>query len=179
MTGSTIDLAVLAAVALAAILGASSGALRQLVQLAAVVAGALAARHLAAPVAAGLGRLASAQVARAIAPAFLFLGVAALVSLVGGALLRGTAVARAVRGPVDRGVGALLGGLKGALVAWVLLSVLALSAGVAPEGTARAVRASQLVDLAARYNVVERVAPDGAKTLERYRTRGEGEPVKR
>ena len=76
-------------------------------------------------------------------------------------------------------MGALLGGLKGALVAWVLLSVLALSAGVAPEGAARAVRASQLVDLAARYNVVERVAPDGAKTLERYRTRGEGEPVKR
>jgi membrane protein required for colicin V production len=180
VTGSTIDLAVLAALALAAILGATSGALRQLVQLAAVVAGALAARHFAAPVAAGLGRLASAPVARAIAPAFLFLGVAALVSLVGIALLRGTAVSRAVRGPADRGLGALLGGVKSALVAWVILSVLALSAGIAPEGAAtRAVRSSQLVDLAARYNVVERVAPDGAKALERFRTRGEGEPGRR
>lgn len=169
MTGSTIDLAVLAALALAAILGASSGALRQLVQLAAVVAGALAARQFAAPVAAGLGRLASAPVARAIAPAFLFLGVAALVSLVGVALLRGTAVSRAVRGPADRGLGALLGGVKSALVAWVILSVLALSAGIAPEGAARAVRSSQLVDLAAHYNAVERVAPDGAKALERFR----------
>jgi membrane protein required for colicin V production len=162
VTGSTIDLAVLAAVALAAILGASSGALRQLVQLAAVVAGAFAARHLAAPVAAGLGRLASAPVARAIAPAFLFLGVAALVSLVGGALLRGTAVARAVRGPIDRGLGALLGGLKRRPRRGVLLSVLALSAARA-GGRARAVRSSQLVDLAARYSVVERVAPDGAR----------------
>lgn len=179
MTGSTIDLAVLAALALAAILGASSGALRQLVQLAAVVAGALAARQFAAPVAAGLGRLASAPVARAIAPAFLFLGVAALVSLVGVALLRGTAVSRAVRGPADRGLGALLGGVKSGLVAWVILSVLALSAGIAPEGAARAVRSSQLVDLAARYNAVERVAPDGAKALERFRTRGEGEPARR
>lgn len=179
MTGSTLDLAVLAALALAAILGATTGALRQLVQLAAVIAGALAARHLAAPVAAGLGRLASAPVARAIAPAFLFLGVAALVSLVGVVLLRGTAVSRAVRGPADRGLGALLGGVKSALVAWVILSVLALSAGLAPEGAARAVRSSQLVELAARYNLVERVAPDGAKALERFRTRGEGEPGRR
>jgi membrane protein required for colicin V production len=179
VTGSTIDLGVLAALALAAILGASSGALRQLVQVAAVIAGALAARQFAAPVAAGLGRLASAPVARAIAPAFLFLGVAALVSLVGVALLRGTAVSRAVRSPADRGLGALLGGVKSALVAWVILSVLALSAGIAPEGAARAVRSSQLVDLAARYNAVERVAPDGAKALERFRTRGEGEPARR
>jgi len=179
VTGATIDLAAVVAVALAAILGASSGALRQIVQLAAVVAGVFAARHLAAPVASGLGRLASAPIARAIAPMFLFLGVAALVSLVGGALLRGTAVARAVRGPADRGVGALLGGAKGALVAWVILCILALGAGAAPERLARAVRSSQLVDLAARHDVVERVAPDGAKTLERFRTRGEGEPARR
>ncbi len=179
MTGATIDLVVLAAVALAAILGASSGALRQTVQLAAVVAGVFAARHLAAPVAAGLGRLASAPAARAIAPMFLFLGVAALVSLVGGALLRGTAVARAVRGPPDRGLGALLGGAKGMLVAWVVLCILALGAGAAPERFARAVRSSQLVELAARYDVVERLAPDRAKALERLRTRGEGAPARR
>lgn len=179
MTGTTIDLAALAAVALAAVLGASSGALRQLVQLAAVAAGGLAAHHLAVPVAAGLGRFASAPVARVVAPTFLFLGVSALISLVGGALLRGTAAARAVRGPADRGLGALLGGVKGALGAWVLLSILALAGRLAPEGLSRALRSSQLVDLAGRYDLVERVAPDGARTLERFRTRGEGEPERR
>lgn len=179
MTGPAIDLAALATVALAAILGASSGALRQVLQLVAVVAGVLAARHLAAPVAAGLGSFASAPVARAIAPAFLFLGVTALVSLVGGALLRGTAVSRIVHGPADRGLGSLLGGVKGLLGAWVLLSILALGASLAPRDVERAVRSSQLVELAARYDLVARVAPEGARTLERFRTRGEGEPARR
>ena len=143
--------------------------------------GGLAARHLAAPVAAGLGRLASAlrRAARS-RPTFLFLGVAALVSLVGGALLRGTAVARAVRGPADRGVGALLGGAKGALVAWVL-AVALLALGAAAARSASRARSARASSWTSRRGTTwwQRVAPDGAKTLERFRTRGEGEPARR
>lgn len=173
MTGPALDLAALGAVALAALLGASSGALRQLVQLGAMVAGILAARQLAAPVAAGLARFASEPVARVVAPAFLFLGITALVSLVGVALLRGTAVSRVVHGPADRGAGALLGGAKGVLGAWALLSIASHAAALAPA-VERAVGASQLASLAARHDLVERLAPGSARALDRLRARGEG-----
>lgn len=152
----TLDLVVLAALALSALAGAASGALRQLVSLAAAGAGVLAARAFGADVAAGLARRFSPP-ARALAPALLFLGAFALASLAGALLLRGTGLARAVRGPADRGAGALLGGAKGALVAWALLSLLALAGDLAPEALRARARDSDLAALARAHNLVARL----------------------
>jgi membrane protein required for colicin V production len=166
-----LDLAVLLIVALGAVLGAVSGALRQLVQLAAVALGWLAARRLGAAVAEGLGRSLPPLLARSAASAVLFLGVAALVSLVGALVLRGTGFAHAVRGPADRGVGALLGGVKAGVVLWVLLSALALAGAAAPRALAVDPRASEFAALARSYNLLERIAPEPVRAIERLRDR--------
>ncbi|HET8538870.1 MAG TPA: CvpA family protein [Anaeromyxobacter sp.] len=152
----TIDLVVLGFLAVSALLGAGSGALRQLVSLAAVGLGVLAARAWTVEVGAGLARRFS-PAARPLAPALLFLGTFALASLVGAAVLRGTGVARLVRGPADRGAGALLGGAKAALVAWALLSVLALAGDLAPAALRARARESQLAGLARAHNLVARL----------------------
>jgi membrane protein required for colicin V production len=162
----TLDLAVLALLAVAALLGAASGALRQLVSLAAVVLGVLAARAFSDDVAAGLARTVS-PVARHLAPLLLFLGIFALASLVGLAILRGTGVARVVRGPADRGAGALIGGAKGTLAAWVLLSALALAGDHAPELVLRRTRESDFAALARSHNLVRTLDPGAARALER------------
>ncbi len=162
----TVDLAVLGLLAAAALLGAGSGALRQLVSLAAVALGVLATRAWTDDVAAGLARTVS-PVARFLAPLLLFLGIFALASLVGLAILRGTGVARVVHGPADRGAGALLGGAKGALAAWAVLSALALAGDHAPDFVLRRTRGSQLASLARAHNLVARLHPDAARTLER------------
>lgn len=162
-----LDLAVLAVLAAASIAGASSGALRQVVSLLAAVLGWLAARHLGADVAAGFARTIPAGLARVLAPAFLFLGAFALGSLAGGLLLRATGLSRIVRKPADRGIGALLGGLKGGLAAWVILSALALAG---PPGSGRVGRwseGSDLLAIARRHNLLVRLDPDAAETLER------------
>jgi membrane protein required for colicin V production len=153
-----LDLAILAALAIAALSGAMSGALRQVVQLLAVGAGWGAARHLAAPVAGGLARTLSPLLARSAASALLFMGVFALVSLIGGAVLKGTGVARAVRGPADRGVGGLLGGAKAGAIAWVLLSALAVAGAAAPAWLPIHPRTSQFAALAAAHNLLERAS---------------------
>jgi membrane protein required for colicin V production len=162
----TVDLAVLGLLAAAALLGAGSGAIRQVVSLAAGVLGVLAARAWTADVGAGLARRFS-PAARPLAPLLLFLGVFALASLLGAVLLRGTGIARAVRGPADRGAGALLGGAKGALVAWALLSALALAGGWAPDALAARARGSDFAALARRHNLVTRIDPAAAQQLER------------
>jgi membrane protein required for colicin V production len=162
----TLDLAVLGLLAAAALLGAASGALRQLVSLAAVVLGVLASRAWTGEVGAGLARRFSAA-ARPLAPVLLFLGVLALASLAGAILLRATGIARAVRGPADRGAGALLGGAKGALVAWALLSALALAGDRAPAAIAARARDSDFAELARRHNLVTRLDPEAARRLER------------
>jgi membrane protein required for colicin V production len=168
-----LDLAVLLIIAVAAVLGAVSGALRQVVQLAAVALGWLAARRLGTAVAEGLGRSLPPLVARSVASAVLFLGVAALVSLTGALVLRGTGVARAVRGPTDRGVGALLGGVKAGAVIWVLLSALALAGEAAPRAFALDPHTSEFAALARRYNLLERLAPEPVRALERLRGGGQ------
>lgn len=162
-----LDLAVLALLAAASLAGAVSGALRQVVQLGAVVLGWIAARQLGAAVAAGLGRSVGALLGRALAPAILFLGVFAAASLAGGLLLRASRLSRAVRTPADRAGGALLGGAKGALAAWVLLSALALAGPSAPAALLRQARKSDLAALAARHNVLVRLDPGAARALER------------
>jgi membrane protein required for colicin V production len=166
-----LDLAVLGLLAISSIAGAVSGALRQVVSLAAVALGALAARAWTDDVAAGLART-FRPLAGLGAPVLLFLGVAALASLVGALLLRGTGLARAVRTPADRGAGALLGGAKGALAAWVLLSALALAGPLAPGALARLARDSDLYALARRHNLLERLDPRAAGAAERATGRG-------
>lgn len=162
-----LDVAVLAVLAVAALHGAAGGALRQLVQLAAAVAGWLAARHLAAPVAAGLARWAPAFLARPAAAALLFVGGFAVVSLLAGLALRATSVSTVVRGPADRAIGALLGGAKGMLVVWVLLSALALAGDALPARLEAGVRGSEYASLARAHNLLARIDPSRARLLER------------
>ncbi len=162
-----LDVLVLVALTLAALHGATDGALRQLLQLCAALIGWLAARHLAAPVAAGLGRWFPGFLARPGASVLLFLGAFALVSLVGTLALRGTSMAAVVRGPTDRGAGAILGGVKGALVVWVLLSALALAGGALPGRLGAGARASEYASLAGDHNLLVRIDPGKAHLLER------------
>ncbi|HEY6099512.1 MAG TPA: CvpA family protein [Anaeromyxobacter sp.] len=161
-----LDLAVLALLALAALYGAMTGALRQLVSLAAVLLAVLSARAFTADVAAGLARTIS-PLARHVAPVLLFLGTFALASLAGRAVLGATGMAGVVRGPADRGAGALLAGAKGALAAWVLLSALALAGEHAPDAVLRRARGSDFAALARAHNVVRTLDPDAARSLER------------
>jgi membrane protein required for colicin V production len=158
----TADLAVLVLLAVTALHGTAKGALRQLVAFAAAVAGVLAARALSHDVGDGLARSVS-PAARALAPVLLFLGGFALASLAGGALLHATGVSKVVRGPADRAVGALLGGAKGALAAWALLSALALARPHLPREAAARVAAwtegSDFAALAREHNLVVRLEP--------------------
>jgi membrane protein required for colicin V production len=162
----TLDLAVLALLALAALLGASSGALRQVVSLAAAALGVAAARAFTPAVAAGLAG-SIGPLAKVAAPALLFLGGFGLASLLGAAILRGTGVSRVVRGPADRAAGALLGGAKGALGAWALLSGLALAGDALPARLAAPARGSDFAALARAHNLVARIDADAARRLER------------
>jgi membrane protein required for colicin V production len=164
----TVDLSVLALLALAAIYGALTGALRQLASLAAVVLAALAARAFSAQVGAGIARAVSPY-ARHLAPVLLFAGVFALASLAASALLRATRLARAVQGPADRGAGALLGGAKGVVAAWALLSALALAGDAAPDALLRASRGSDFVALARSHNLVRTLDPGAARAIDRLR----------
>lgn len=162
-----LDVVVLAVLALAALHGAMGGALRQVVQLVAAVIGWVAARHLGAPVAVGLARWFPGFLARPAASALLFFGTFALVSLVGAMALRATSMARVVRGPTDRGVGALLGGAKGALMAWVVLSAAALAGGALPAKAAALVHGSEYAGMAREHNLLQRIDPERARLLER------------
>jgi membrane protein required for colicin V production len=133
-----------------------------------VLAGWLTARSLSLPVARGLGKALPEVLARPAAVALLFAGTFALVTLAGGLALRAGGLSRAVRGPADRALGALLGGAKGALAAWVLLSALALAGG--PVGPARFridLRGSEFAGLAREHNLLVRVDPAAARRLER------------
>lgn len=162
-----LDLALVAVLALAAIRGALSGALRQLVSLAAVVLGWAAARRLGADVAQGLSGTVGGALARVVGPALLFLGAAAAASLAGALILRATGVARAVRSPADRAAGALLGGAKGGLGIWVILSAVALASEALPDRVARHVRESDLYALARAHNLLARLDPGAARRFER------------
>jgi membrane protein required for colicin V production len=166
----TVDLYVLVLLAVTALHGTARGALRQLVSFAAAVAGALAARALSAEVGAGFARTIGPG-ARGLAPIVLFLGGFGLASLAGAAILRGTGVAKVVRGPADRAIGALLGGAKGALAAWAVLSTVALAREQLPERWAAKlgswVEGSDFAALAREHNLVSGLDPAAAKALER------------
>jgi membrane protein required for colicin V production len=165
---ATLDLVVLGVLLLFALAGAFSGALHQLVQLAAVVAGWLSARHLPPRLAATLLGPRPPAWERGALAAGCFLGAVVVVSLVGRAVARGLQGPEGTPGPVDRALGALLGGLKAALGCWVLLSALALAHGPVTVGGWRVdVRASDFGSLAARHNLLEATAPHQARLLSR------------
>ncbi len=164
----TLDLAVLAVLAIAAISGAVSGALRQLVSFASAGLGVAAARAFSRDVGEGLARTLSPS-ARALAPLLLFFGAFALGSLVGVVLLRATGVSKVVRGPTDRAAGAILGGAKGALAAWTVLSALALAGDLVPRDLAARAARSDFAALARAHNLIARLDPDAARRFERAR----------
>ncbi len=173
-----LDLAVLVLLAVAALLGAVSGALRQLVSLAAVALAVVATRAFTLPVGVGLARTFT-PLARGVAPVLLFVGTFALASLAGAAILRATGVASVVRGPADRALGALLGGAKGALAAWALLSAVALAGDALPRALARRARGSDFAALARAHNLITRLDSNASRTLQRAleaarRARAEG-----
>ena len=162
-----LDAIVLAVLVLATLHGVTGGALKQVVQLGAAVLAWLAARHLGPAVAGGFGRWFPGVLARPAATMLLFVGTYALVTLTAGALLKGTRLSRVVGGPTDRGVGGVLGGAKGALIAWVLLSALALAGGRAPAWLGGDLRGSDFASLATRHNLLLRIDPERAHKLER------------
>ncbi|MFO0581973.1 MAG: CvpA family protein [Anaeromyxobacter sp.] len=160
-----LDLVILALLVLAALSGAGSGALKQVIQLVAYVLAALAARLLAAPIASGLESALPAPLARAAAPTLVFLGAASLLGLLGAAALRGTALSRAVRSPADRAGGALLSGAKVLVAAWVALSAVALAGDALPWIGSRA-STSEFASLAREHNLVQAVLPEQVRKLE-------------
>lgn len=164
-----IDLAAIGILALAAAFGAASGALHQGVQLAGMAVGWLAAWNLGAPVASGLARWLPREAARGAAGLVLFVGFSVLAAWVGHRFLATRGVAGAVRSPPDRGLGALLGGAKAALVVWVALSALALAGGrVALGRFAVDGRGSGLLEVAREHNLLVRWRPVADRALERF-----------
>jgi len=124
----TVDLLVLALVAVGAVFGARAGASRQLAGWGALVLAALAARPGGALLGSAFGRFfQTSESLGGVAASFAtFIVVAVVARILGTWLLQGILAGRdpAERG-TDRALGALLGGGKVAAVAWVALSALA------------------------------------------------------
>jgi membrane protein required for colicin V production len=157
-----LDLALLGLVLLAAVAGAVSGALWQVLKLAGVVAGWAAARWVAPRVLHQLQAPSAATRALVVAGAFV---VAWMV-----ATMLARAIRRAVQGEeeepggLDRALGALLGAAKGALVAWVLLSLLALLGGRLSLGPLLIEsRGSRAAALTAGHDVLALAGPKAAR----------------
>lgn len=155
----TVDLVVLALVALAAVFGARAGAARQLASWGALILGALAARPGGALLGPAFGRFFhTSQSLGAVAASFAtFVVVAVVVRMVGTTLLRGVLGGNdpADRG-TDRALGAVLGAGKVVAVAWVALSALAFveqNVQVAGKGLGLSPRDSTAFAIARRWNL--------------------------
>lgn len=162
----TLDVALLVLVLLAGVAGAVSGALRQVLKLAALVAAWAAARWLAPRLTQELHAPSPAARVAVIAGTF-------VVGWLVVALLA-TAIRRAVQGDeeepggLDRVLGALLGAAKGVLVAWVLLSLLTLLGGRLVLGSLRVEsRGSRAAALAAGHDLFVMASPKAARTAQR------------
>jgi membrane protein required for colicin V production len=161
----TIDLIVLGCLVLFAVLGAVTGALRQILNMVAALSGWLVARALGPYVADGLARSLPKAMARPAASALLFVGTFIAVGIVGRLILRAAAgKGGPVRSPVDRGLGALIGAGQAGLGGWVLLSALVLfDARVGfldPRG-------SDFAALARDHNLLERLDPPAVRVMRR------------
>jgi len=173
-----IDLATVVLLALGAAFGSASGALHQIVQLGGMVVGWAAAWHLGAPVARGITRWLPPGTARGAAGLLLFLGFSILGAWVGHRFLATRGLKGVVRSPPDRGLGAVLGGAKAALVLWIALSALALAGGRIALGRFVLDGAgSDLVALAREQNLLSRWRPAANEALERFAGPGGAEPA--
>jgi membrane protein required for colicin V production len=173
----TLDLALLGLVLLAALAGAVTGALRQVLTLAGVVAGWAAARFLAPHLVRQLDAPSAAT--RALVVAGTFVAAWVVASLLGRAVRRAVQGEEERPGGLDRVLGALLGAAKGTLVAWVFLALLALLGGKVALGSVRIDdRHSRAAAWAARHDLLAAADPGAARTLRRL---GElwRDPVKR
>jgi membrane protein required for colicin V production len=128
----TLDLLCLAVLVLGAVLGAMSGAVRQLFQLAVVVGAVLGARFLSQPAAAAMRGVLPEAAARPIAAAALFVVLVVALGLVARLVVGAAEAIGALRGPTDRALGSLLSGAKAALTLWLVLSALTLWGGDLP-----------------------------------------------
>ena len=162
----TLDLAVLGLVLLAAVAGAVSGALRQVLKLAGVVAGWAAARWLAPRVVQELHAPSAAT--RVAITAGVFLATWLVVALLAPTILRAVQGEEERPGGLDRLLGALLGAAKGGLVAWVLLALLALLGGRLAIGSLLIEsRGSRAAALAARHDLLSLASPRAARLAQR------------
>jgi membrane protein required for colicin V production len=173
----TLDLVVLGLVLLAAAAGAVGGGLRQVLKLAALVAGWAAARWLAPRLVRELEPRGSAAGALIVAGTFVAGWLVA--SLLALAIRRAVQGEEEAPGRLDRLVGAVLGAAKGALVAWVLLSLLTLLGGRLVLGPLRVEsRGSRAAALVARHDLFSladaRTARAARRLVEAWR-----DPVKR
>ncbi|HVP60005.1 MAG TPA: CvpA family protein [Myxococcaceae bacterium] len=155
----TVDLVVLALVAVGAVFGARAGASRQLASWGALVLGALAARPGGALLGGAFGRFFhTSEALGSVAASFAtFIVVAVGVRLVGTQLLQGVLGGSdpGERG-TDRALGALLGGGKVAAVAWVALSALAFveaNVQLAGKGLGLSPKDSTAFAIARRWNL--------------------------
>ena len=155
----TLDLVVLALVAVGAVFGARAGASRQLASWGALVLAALAARPGGVLLGAAFARFFhTSEALGAIAASFFtFIVVAVGARLLGTRLLQGVLGGRdpAERG-TDRALGAVLGGGKVAAVAWVALSALAFveaNVQVAGQGLGLSPKDSTAFAIARKWNL--------------------------
>jgi membrane protein required for colicin V production len=158
----TLDLVCLLILFLGAVIGAMSGAVRQLFQLGVVVGAALGARFFSETVAAAFGSALPKAAARPLAAALLFVALTIALGIISRLVVGAAEAAGALRGPVDRGLGALLSGAKTALVLWVALSALTLWGGGLPlKRVALHPESSDFAAFARDLNLIERVKGKG------------------
>jgi uncharacterized membrane protein required for colicin V production len=153
----SLDLAIVGCVLLLAVLGAFTGILRQLLNLAAVLVGWLAARSLGPSVATGFSKTIPALVAGPIATVLIFFAAAVLTGILGRFALRLGHRSGVVHGSLDRGLGALLGAATGAFGLWVVLSAL----------TFVGERVSQFGAIARQHNLFEHLDAPAMRALKR------------
>lgn len=154
----TLDLVCLAILVLGAVLGALSGAVRQLFQLGVVVGAVLGARFFSEPVAAALAAVLPKAATRPVAAALVFVVLTIGLGLAARLVVGVADAAGALRGPIDRGVGALLSGTKAALTLWLALSAVTLWGGTAPLKRMKLnPERSDFASFAREVNLIERV----------------------
>jgi membrane protein required for colicin V production len=123
---TTLDLVCLALLLLSAATGAFVGALAQLASAGAIAAGFAGARFLAPHLVPLVHGRVPAFAAHPVASVVAFVACAGVAALALRALAAVVGDDRGTLGRVDRGLGALIGGAKAAVVLWVGLSALAL-----------------------------------------------------
>jgi membrane protein required for colicin V production len=128
----TLDLVCLLILLVGAAVGAMSGAVRQVFQLGVVFGAVLGARFFSGPAAAALGGTLPKTAALPVAAAVVFVVLVVALGLLSKLVVGVAEAAGALRGPLDRGLGALLSGAKTALTLWLALSALTLWGGSLP-----------------------------------------------